>query len=74
LQELLTNYLISYEPRHPDPLLDVRMFAIPQFLNSNIVGWVSTVALFGAEFMLPLYLQVVVAQATELFTHVAESF
>jgi MFS transporter, DHA2 family, multidrug resistance protein len=48
---------ITYELRHPDPLLDVRMFAIPQFLNSNIVGWVSTVALFGAEFMLPLYLQ-----------------
>jgi len=48
---------IAYELRHPEPLLNVRMFAIPQFLNSNIVGWVSTVALFGAEFMLPLYLQ-----------------
>jgi DHA2 family multidrug resistance protein len=48
---------IAYELRHPEPLLNVRLFAIPQFLNSNIVGWVSTVALFGAEFMLPLYLQ-----------------
>jgi MFS transporter, DHA2 family, multidrug resistance protein len=40
-----------------DPLLNVRLFGIPQFTSSNIVGWVSTVALFGAEFMLPLYLQ-----------------
>ena len=48
---------IGYELTRKDPLLDVRLFAIPQFLNSNIVGWVATVALFGAEFMLPLYLQ-----------------
>jgi len=49
--------LILYELFRRDPLLDVRLFGIPQFTNSNIVGWVSTVALFGAEFMLPLYLQ-----------------
>ena len=48
---------IGYELTLEDPLLNVRLFAVPQFLNSNIVGWVSTVALFGAEFMLPLYLQ-----------------
>jgi DHA2 family multidrug resistance protein len=48
---------IGYELLRKDPLLDVRLFGIPQFTNSNIVGWVSTVALFGAEFMLPLYLQ-----------------
>lgn len=48
---------IGYELVRADPLLDVRLFGIPQFTNSNIVGWVSTVALFGAEFMLPLYLQ-----------------
>jgi DHA2 family multidrug resistance protein len=48
---------IAYELTQSDPLLNVRLFAIPQFTNSSIVGWVSTVALFGAEFMLPLYLQ-----------------
>jgi EmrB/QacA subfamily drug resistance transporter len=48
---------IVFEAFRTDPLLDVRLFLIPQFTNSNIVGWVSTVALFGAEFMLPLYLQ-----------------
>ncbi len=40
-----------------EPLLDVRLFGIGQFLIANVVGWVSTVALFGAEFLLPLYLQ-----------------
>jgi MFS transporter, DHA2 family, multidrug resistance protein len=52
----LAVFIIFEYFRH-DPLLDVRLFGIPQFTNSNIVGWVSTVALFGAEFMLPLYLQ-----------------
>lgn len=45
------------ELNHEEPLLDVRLFSIPEFLVANVVGWVSTVALFGAEFMLPLYLQ-----------------
>jgi len=48
---------IAVEIFRPDPLLRVSLFAVPQFLIANIVGWVSTVALFGAEFMLPLYLQ-----------------
>jgi DHA2 family multidrug resistance protein len=48
---------IAYELTRADPLLDMRLFAMPQFFIANIVGWVSTIALFGAEFMLPLYLQ-----------------
>jgi EmrB/QacA subfamily drug resistance transporter len=48
---------ILYEARREDPLLNVRLFKIPQFFIANVVGWVSTIALFGAEFMLPLYLQ-----------------
>jgi len=48
---------VVYELTQEDPLLDVRLFAIPQFLIANLVGWVSVVGLFGAEFMLPLYLQ-----------------
>src|SRR5205823_888189 len=42
---------IVFEVRQADPLLDMRLFRIPQFLIANMVGWVSTVALFGAEFM-----------------------
>ncbi|MBV9171625.1 MAG: DHA2 family efflux MFS transporter permease subunit [Chloroflexi bacterium] len=48
---------LFWEFRQEQPLLDVRLFLNPLFLNANIVGWVSTIALFGAEFMLPLYLQ-----------------
>src|SRR6266567_116417 len=49
--------LAVHELEVDHPLLEVRLFAIPQFLIGNIVGWTSTVALFGAEFLLPLYLQ-----------------
>jgi DHA2 family multidrug resistance protein len=48
---------IVYELRRGDPLLDVRLLLIPQYLHSSIVGWVTIIALFGAEFMVPLYLQ-----------------
>jgi DHA2 family multidrug resistance protein len=48
---------IVYELGREDPLLNVRLFGSPQFFIANVVGWVSTIALFGAEFMLPLYLQ-----------------
>jgi MFS transporter, DHA2 family, multidrug resistance protein len=47
----------GYELTQEEPLLDVRLFALPQFLVANVVTWVSSVALLGAEFMLPLYLQ-----------------
>lgn len=52
----LIAFIIN-EVLNSDPLLDVRLFTIWQFLIANVVGWVSTVALFGAEFLLPLYLQ-----------------
>lgn len=41
-----------------DPLLDMRLFKRSVFANAAVVGWVSVMALFGAEFLLPLYLQV----------------
>jgi EmrB/QacA subfamily drug resistance transporter len=47
----------AYEVTRDEPLLDVRLFALPQFLVANVVTWVGSVALLGAEFMLPLYLQ-----------------
>jgi EmrB/QacA subfamily drug resistance transporter len=40
-----------------DPLLDLRLFANRIFLNASLLGYVSTIALFGAEFLLPIYLQ-----------------
>lgn len=40
-----------------EPMSDLRLFANPLFLNAALVGYVATVALFGAEFLMPVYLQ-----------------
>jgi DHA2 family multidrug resistance protein len=40
-----------------DPLLDLRLYTKRTFLNANLLGYVAVIALFGAEFMMPLYLQ-----------------
>lgn len=40
-----------------EPLLDLRLFLKRTYLFANILGWVSVIALFGAEFLLPIYLQ-----------------
>lgn len=42
-----------------DGLVDLRLFKSPVFAMSNMVGWITTIAFFGAEFLLPLYLQVI---------------
>ena len=41
----------------PDPLLDFGLFGHRVFLVATLVGWVTVLSLFGAEFMLPIYLQ-----------------
>lgn len=40
-----------------DPLLELRLFKDPTFLKANLVGYVAVIALFGAEFLMPVYLQ-----------------
>jgi len=45
------------EIRAKDPLLDLRLFGKRTFAFANIVGWVSSIALFGSEFLVPIYLQ-----------------
>jgi DHA2 family multidrug resistance protein len=40
-----------------EPLLDLRLFGNRTFLNASLLGYVSTLALFGAEFLMPIYLQ-----------------
>lgn len=46
------------ELRTTEPLLDLRLYGIPSFALANVAGLVGTIALFGAEFLLPLYLQI----------------
>ena len=40
-----------------EPMLDLRLFRSPTFAMANLIGYVSVVALFGAEFFMPVYLQ-----------------
>lgn len=40
-----------------EPMASLRLFKNPIFLNAAMVGYVATVALFGAEFLMPIYLQ-----------------
>lgn len=48
-------FIELYVARHP--LLDLRLFASRVFTNASLLGYISTVALFGAEFLMPVYLQ-----------------
>jgi DHA2 family multidrug resistance protein len=40
-----------------EPMTFLRLFSNRIFLNAALVGYVATVALFGAEFLMPVYLQ-----------------
>jgi MFS family permease len=40
-----------------EPMASLRLFGNPIFLNASLVGYVATIALFGAEFLMPIYLQ-----------------
>ncbi|MFN8440518.1 MAG: DHA2 family efflux MFS transporter permease subunit [Caldilineaceae bacterium] len=40
-----------------EPMLNLRLYSNKVFLNATLVGYVTTVALFGAEFLMPIYLQ-----------------
>lgn len=40
-----------------EPLLDLRLYGRRTFLNASLLGYVSVIALFGAEFLMPLFLQ-----------------
>jgi EmrB/QacA subfamily drug resistance transporter len=40
-----------------EPMSSLRLFSNPVFLNAALVGYVATIALFSAEFLMPIYLQ-----------------
>jgi len=46
-----------------EPLLDLRLYRRRTFLLASLVGYVTVIALFGAEFLLPVYLQAVRGRA-----------
>ena len=47
-----------------EPLIDFRLFQNRTFTYANLVGYVSALALFGAEFMMPVYLQTLRGQSS----------
>ena len=48
---------IWWELRTPEPLLNLRLFAIPDFAIGGVVNFVATVSMFGAIFLVPVFLQ-----------------
>ncbi len=40
-----------------EPMTNLRLFGNRVFLNASLAGYVAVVALFGAEFLMPIYLQ-----------------
>src|SRR5215208_3689733 len=45
------------ELRVKEPMSSLRLFRNPIFLNAALIGYVATIAMFGAEFLMPVYLQ-----------------
>ena len=48
---------VIIELRVKEPMTSLRLFTNPTFLNAALVGYVATIAMFGAEFLMPVYLQ-----------------
>lgn len=40
-----------------DPVLDLRLFARPEFAVANLAIWLASIIIFGALFLVPVYLQ-----------------
>lgn len=54
----LIIFAVSQLRQRDEALVDLRLFKRPTFVIANIVGWITVIGFFGAEFLLPLYLQV----------------
>lgn len=48
---------VANELTHPDPLLDLRVFKIFDFTLSQLISCVTTFALMGATYIVPIFLQ-----------------
>ncbi len=55
----LLMVLVWHERRAPDPILAPRVFGNPMFLRGVTIAFCSSLGLFGATFLLPLYFQLV---------------
>ena len=55
----LLAVLVWWERRAPDPVLPPRLFGNPNFRRGVSIAFSTSLGLFGATFLLPLYLQLV---------------
>ena len=56
---LLVAALMWHERRAPDPILPPRLFGNPTFFRGVLIAFFTSLGLFGATFLLPLYFQLV---------------
>ncbi len=54
---LLAAFAYHALRRSRDPVLDLRLFARLEFAVSNLAIWLATIIVFGALFLVPVYLQ-----------------
>ncbi len=59
LAMLMLAALVWHERRAPDPILPPRLFGDSVFLRGVLVAAISSLGLFGATFLLPLYFQLI---------------
>lgn len=60
---LSLTFLVINELSHPEPIVELRLLAIPQFALSVIVGSIINMGLFGGMFLIPLFIQTVMGQS-----------
>ncbi len=46
-----------YELRHPDPVLDLRLFRSANFRTGSMITWVTAMVVFGSLFLIPVFLE-----------------
>ena len=56
---VLLGLLVWHERRAPDPILPPRLFGDSVFLRGVLIACISSLGLFGATFLLPLYFQLI---------------
>lgn len=56
------SILVITELNHAEPLLDLRLLSNPLFLNSLLLGVVTSMGVYGGVFMMPMLIQNVMGQ------------
>jgi EmrB/QacA subfamily drug resistance transporter len=66
LSLIFLSIFIFHERQCKSPLIDLRLFAVPNYLWGNIAGMLVLVAFAGSEFLLPFYFEQVHGISTEM--------